>query len=207
MIVALIASACIARPAVGHGAAAAAAVLRRAGRQRLAAGVGCHLSIQPRAHGGNLDNKELGPGATPYLPVLNAGAGLSRSARRPRRCRVAERRAAVTAVETALEGNGRRHRAQGLRGSTFPARRDADAPRHDGRRTPSLDDAATHGAAPHDRVGRARPRRAPTPARPSCLMSLAADVHVTQLVSRAQGHSRVLLPKSAQPTAATGALR
>ena len=34
-------------------------------------------SIQPRAHGGNLDNKELVPGSTLYLPVFNEGAGFS----------------------------------------------------------------------------------------------------------------------------------
>jgi acetamidase/formamidase len=31
-------------------------------------------SVIPRAHGGNIDNKELGPGATLYLPVHVAGA-------------------------------------------------------------------------------------------------------------------------------------
>jgi len=29
---------------------------------------------EPRAHGGNLDNKEIGEGATLYLPVFNSGA-------------------------------------------------------------------------------------------------------------------------------------
>src|SRR6185503_10774668 len=38
---------------------------------------GAISSIQPRAHGGNLDNKELIPGATLYLPVHTVGAGLS----------------------------------------------------------------------------------------------------------------------------------
>ena len=34
-------------------------------------------SIQPGAHGGNLDNKRLGPGATLYLPVNVKGAHFS----------------------------------------------------------------------------------------------------------------------------------
>ena len=34
-------------------------------------------TIEPRAHGGNLDNKELGVGATLFLPVFVAGANFS----------------------------------------------------------------------------------------------------------------------------------
>ena len=34
-------------------------------------------TIEPRAHGGNLDNKELGAGATLYLPVFVPGANFS----------------------------------------------------------------------------------------------------------------------------------
>ncbi|HET6183331.1 MAG TPA: acetamidase/formamidase family protein [Acetobacteraceae bacterium] len=34
-------------------------------------------TVEPRAHGGNLDNKELGAGATLYLPVFVRGANFS----------------------------------------------------------------------------------------------------------------------------------
>jgi acetamidase/formamidase len=34
-------------------------------------------TVEPRAHGGNLDNKELGAGATLYLPVFVPGANFS----------------------------------------------------------------------------------------------------------------------------------
>jgi len=37
-------------------------------------GYGTISTVQPRAHGGNLDNKELGVGATLYLPVWAPGA-------------------------------------------------------------------------------------------------------------------------------------
>lgn len=37
-------------------------------------GWGRITSVIPRAHGGNIDNKELGPGSTLYLPVHVAGA-------------------------------------------------------------------------------------------------------------------------------------
>jgi len=39
--------------------------------------LGVQTSILPGAHGGNLDNKRLGPGATLYLPVNVKGAHFS----------------------------------------------------------------------------------------------------------------------------------
>ncbi len=61
--------------ALGHRAAAGA-VLRRDGRGAKAA-YGTISTVQPREHGGNLDNKELGDGSTLYLPVWVPGANFS----------------------------------------------------------------------------------------------------------------------------------
>lgn len=61
-------------------------------------------TIQPRAHGGNIDNKELVAGTTLYLPVLSEGAmfwcGDGHGAQ-------GDGEVCVTAIETALEGTFR----------------------------------------------------------------------------------------------------
>ena len=61
-------------------------------------------TIQPRAHGGNIDNKELIAGTTLYLPVFNDGAlfycGDGHGAQ-------GDGEVCVTAIETALEGTFR----------------------------------------------------------------------------------------------------
>jgi acetamidase/formamidase len=61
-------------------------------------------SIQPRAHGGNIDNKELVAGSTLYLPVFNDGAlfwcGDGHGAQ-------GDGEVCVTAIETALQGTFR----------------------------------------------------------------------------------------------------
>jgi acetamidase/formamidase len=58
-------------------------------------------SIVPRAHGGNLDNKELIPGATLYLPVHVAGALFSCGDGHGVQ---GDGEVCVTAIETALQG-------------------------------------------------------------------------------------------------------
>ena len=61
-------------------------------------------TIQPRAHGGNIDNKELVAGTTLYLPVFTQGAmfwcGDGHGAQ-------GDGEVCVTAIETALEGTFR----------------------------------------------------------------------------------------------------
>ena len=61
-------------------------------------------TIQPRAHGGNIDNKELVAGTTLYLPVFTEGAmfwcGDGHGAQ-------GDGEVCVTAIETALEGTFR----------------------------------------------------------------------------------------------------
>lgn len=59
-------------------------------------------SIQPRAHGGNLDNKELVAGSTLFLPVFVPGAMFSCGDGHGAQ---GDGEVCVTAIETALEGD------------------------------------------------------------------------------------------------------
>lgn len=61
-------------------------------------------TIQPRAHGGNIDNKELVAGTTLYLPVFEEGALFSCGDGHGAQ---GDGEVCVTAVETALEGTFR----------------------------------------------------------------------------------------------------
>lgn len=61
-------------------------------------------TIQPRAHGGNLDNKELIAGSTLYLPVLADGALFSCG---DGHAAQGDGEVCVTAIETALKGTFR----------------------------------------------------------------------------------------------------
>ncbi|MDJ0821281.1 MAG: acetamidase/formamidase family protein [Paracoccaceae bacterium] len=58
-------------------------------------------TIQPRAHGGNIDNKELVAGTTLYLPVFAAGALFSCGDGHGAQ---GDGEVCVTAIETALQG-------------------------------------------------------------------------------------------------------
>ena len=58
-------------------------------------------TIQPRAHGGNLDNKELRPGASLYLPVHVPGALFSCG---DGHAAQGDGEVCTTAIETALQG-------------------------------------------------------------------------------------------------------
>lgn len=61
-------------------------------------------TIQPRAHGGNIDNKELVAGSTLYLPVFTEGALFSCGDGHGAQ---GDGEVCVTAIETALEGTFR----------------------------------------------------------------------------------------------------
>src|SRR4029079_5142286 len=84
---------------------------------------GAISSIQPRAHGGNLDLKELVPGATLYLPVHSEGAGFSVG---DGHAVQGDGEICVTAIETALAGTFELHVRKDLR-LDFPA---AETPTH-----------------------------------------------------------------------------
>jgi len=146
-------------------------------------------SIQPRAHGGNLDNKELIPGATLYLPVFNTGAGFSVG---DGHAVQGDGEVCVTAVETALAGTFDVIVRKDL-GLNYPR---AETPTH--RITmgmdPDLDDAARD--ALRRMIEWVSGTTTLTRTQAFMLMSLAADVRVTQLVNEHKG-IHVMLAKSA----------
>ena len=146
-------------------------------------------TIQPRAHGGNLDNKELIPGATLYLPVHAAGGNLSLG---DGHAVQGDGEVCTTAIETALTGTFEIHLRKDLR-IDYPA---GETPTHliTMGMDPDLDTAAKDALRRMvDRLvqetGLSRPRAL-------MLMSLVADVRVSQLVNEHKG-IHVMMPKSA----------
>jgi len=146
-------------------------------------------SIQPRAHGGNLDNKELVPGSTLYLPVFNEGAGFSVG---DGHAVQGDGEICTTAIETALTGTFEIHVRKDLR-LDYPA---AETPSH--LLTMGMDpdlDAAARDALRRmvtrvvQETGLSRPRA-------MMLMSLVADVRVSQLVNEHKG-IHVMMPRTA----------
>ena len=149
---------------------------------------GAISSIEPRAHGGNLDLKHLVPGATLYLPVFNEGAGFSVGDGHGAQ---GDGEVCVTAIETALTGTFEIHVRKDL-GFDFPA---AETPTHvitlgiD----PDLDIAAKD--ALRRMIERVVKATGLSRSRAFMLMSLQGDVHVTQLVNIHKG-VHVMMPKS-----------
>lgn len=147
---------------------------------------GAVTSLIPREFGGNLDNKELLPGATLFLPVFNEGALFS----------VGDGHAAqgdgevcTTAIETALQGTFRLTVRKDIR-LTLPR---AETPSHHLTMAfdVDLDDAAKIALREMlcllgEKVGLSREDA-------YTLVSLAGDVRVTQLVNGNKGiHVMVL---------------
>jgi acetamidase/formamidase len=145
-------------------------------------------SIQPRAHGGNLDNKELVPGSTLFLPVFNQGAGFSVG---DGHAVQGDGEVCTTAIETALSGTFELHVRKDLR-QDYPS---AETPTHvvTMAMDPDLDTASRE--ALRRMVDRVVAGTGLTRQRALMLMSLVADVHVTQLVNEQKG-IHVMLPKS-----------
>jgi acetamidase/formamidase len=146
-------------------------------------------SIQPRAHGGNIDNKELVPGSTLFLPVFNEGGGFSVG---DGHAVQGDGEVCTTAIETALTGTFEIHLRKDLR-LDYPA---AETPQHliTMGMDPDLDTAAKD--ALRRMVDRVVQETGLSRARALMLMSLAADVRVTQLVNEHKG-IHVMLPKTA----------
>jgi acetamidase/formamidase len=145
-------------------------------------------SIQPRAHGGNLDNKELIPGSTLYLPVHTSGGGLSLGDGHGVQ---GDGEVCTTAIETALEGTVEVILRKDL-GLTYPR---AETPTHHITMgmDPDLDSAARD--ALRRMIDLVTAASSLTRHQAFMLMSLTADVHVTQLVNEHKG-IHVMLPKS-----------
>jgi acetamidase/formamidase len=150
---------------------------------------GAISSIEPRAHGGNIDLKHMVPGSTLYLPVHNEGAGFSVGDGHGVQ---GDGEVCVTAIETALRGTFELHVRKDL-AFDYPA---AETPSHlialgmD----PDLDTAARE--ALRRMVGWVVRATGLTKNRAFMLMSLVADVHVTQLVNGHKG-IHVMMPKTA----------
>lgn len=158
------------------------------------AGGGAISTIQPRKNGGNLDNKELIAGTTLYLPVWTEGGKLSFGDGHGVQ---GDGEVCVTAIETALEGEIEVHLRKDLTWD-YPHAETPDARITMGMSS-DLDDAASHALRQMidwivDTTNLSRSQA-------FMLMSLAADVRVTQLVNQEKG-IHVVLPKSALGDAA-----
>lgn len=158
------------------------------------AGWGAISTIQPRKNGGNLDNKELIAGTTLYLPVWTEGGKLSFGDGHGVQ---GDGEVCVTAIETALEGEIEVHLRKDLSWD-YPHAETPDARITMGMSS-DLDDAASHALRQMidwivDTTNLSRSQA-------FMLMSLAADVRVTQLVNQEKG-IHVVLPKSALGDAA-----
>ena len=152
------------------------------------AGWGPISTIQPRVHGGNLDNKELVPGATLYLPVHVPGALFSVGDGHGVQ---GDGEVCVTAIETALEGTFECHVRKDLNW-TYPC---AETPEHliSMGMDSSLDTAAKD--AVRRMIDWVTERTDLSRMQAYMLLSLAGDVRVTQLVNGEKG-SHVMLAKS-----------
>lgn len=159
---------------------------------------GAISSIEPRAHGGNLDLKHLVPGSTLYLPVFNEGGGFSVG---DGHAVQGDGEVCTTAIETALTGTFELHLRKDLK-LDYPA---AETPTHlialgmD----PDLDVAARD--ALRRMIDQVVLATGLSRSRAFMLMSLQADVHVTQLVNRHQG-IHVMIPKTVLQKASSHAL-
>jgi acetamidase/formamidase len=145
-------------------------------------------SMIPRAHGGNLDNKELLPGATLYLPVWIDGANFSVGDGHGVQ---GDGEVCVTAIETALKGT-----------FEFVLRKDlafryprAETPTHyiTMGMDPDLDRCAR--MALRDMIKLIGEQKGLSREDAYTLCSLAADLRVTQTVNGSKG-IHVMLAKS-----------
>ncbi len=137
-------------------------------------------SLVPRAIGGNLDNKELGPGATLYLPVFVPGALFSCGDGHGVQ---GDGEVCVTAIETALTGRFRLTLRKDIR-LDYPR---AETPTHymTMAMDPDLDQCAVR--ALRDMIALLGEKRNLSREDAYTLCSLAADLRVTQTVNGSKG--------------------
>jgi acetamidase/formamidase len=137
-------------------------------------------TIVPRQHGGNLDNKELGPGATLYLPVWTEGALFSAG---DGHAVQGDGEVCVTALETPVSGTFELILRKDLK-IDFPR---AETPTHyiSMGLDADLDDAAKQALREMIKLITELTNIAPEDAYTLC--SLAVDFRVTQLVDGNKG--------------------
>lgn len=145
-------------------------------------------TIEPRAHGGNLDNKELVAGTTLYLPVFTEGALFSCGDGHGAQ---GDGEVCVTAIETALQGRFRLTVRRDL-DITYP---EAETPTHyiSMGMHPDLDTCVEISLRRMIRV--VADRAGITQAEAYMLCSLAGDLRVTQTVNREKG-VHMMMPKA-----------
>lgn len=150
-------------------------------------------SIIPRAHGGNLDNKDLLPGTTVYFPVFNEGALLTVGDGHGVQ---GDGEVCLTAIETALTG---RFRVTVRKDMHLKMPRAESASHYITMGfDEDLDDALKQ--ALRDMIAWIQDLSGLTKGEAYMLCSLAADMHVTQTVNVAKG-IHCMLPKTALPKA------
>lgn len=142
-------------------------------------------SLVPRAHGGNLDNKELVQGAILYLPVFVPGALFSCG---DGHAAQGDGEVCVTAIETAMVGTFTLRIRRDL-GLTFPL---AETPTHwiTMGMDPDLDQCVVH--ALRDMIALIVEKSGITREDAYTLCSIAADLRVTQTVNGSKGIHCVL---------------
>jgi len=145
-------------------------------------------SIVPRAHGGNIDNKELVAGTTLFLPIFVEGAMFSCGDGHGAQ---GDGEVCVTAIETALQGTFELIVRDDL-DFTYPR---AETPEHyiTMGMDPDLDQCAVIALRGMIRLICERTNLSREDAYTLC--SLAADLHVTQTVNGSKG-IHVMLKKS-----------
>ncbi len=137
-------------------------------------------TIEPRAHGGNLDNKELVAGTTLYLPVFADGALFSCGDGHGTQ---GDGEVCVTAIETALQGRFRLTVRRDL-DITYP---EAETPTHviTMGMHPDLDVCVE--IALRRMISCVSQRAGISRAEAYMLCSLAGDLRITQTVNRERG--------------------
>lgn len=146
-------------------------------------------SIQPREHGGNLDNKELCAGATLYLPIWNDGALFSVGDGHGVQ---GDGEVCLTALETAMRGTFELVLRKDM--SLKRPRAETDGHYITMGLDPDLDDAAKQ--ALRDMIDLVVALRGLSRGDAYSLCSLAADMRITQLVDGNKG-VHAMLPKEA----------
>ena len=145
-------------------------------------------SIQPRAHGGNMDNKELVAGTTLFLPVFNSGALFSAGDGHGVQ---GDGEVCLTALETCMTGTFELI----VRKDLSLAMPRAETPGHylTMGMNEDLDDAAKQ--ALREMIALIRERTNLSAEDAYTLCSLAADLRITQLVDGNKG-VHAMLPKA-----------
>jgi acetamidase/formamidase len=151
--------------------------------------MGSVTSVIPRAFGGNIDNKNLGAGATLHLPVFNPGGMLSVG---DGHALQGDGEVCVTAIETGLSAVLRVTLAKRT-GLSHPW---AETPSHVITMAFDRDLDVAAQFAVHAMIKLIEKSAGLSAEDAYTLCSIAADVHVTQLVNVHKG-VHVMLPKSA----------